>query len=111
MLLDTAAAIGLSDTEFWGLSLREFNRIAKARHKQEKAEQRERWQQTAMVCSYVANMAGKVLKSDIKASDLIDQWLGGTSSIEERLARLKRADEKHEARLKREKAKRANKAS
>lgn len=111
MLLESAVGVGLSHTEFWALSLREFGQVAKAYHKRKEAEQRERWQHTAVISSYIANMVGGAVAGSkwqaINPQDLVKKWLDGVQDTESRLDRLKRVDGLHKERLMREKSRRA----
>ena len=93
------------------MSLREFSRISRAYYKRLEVQYRERWQHTAMQCSYIANMVGGAVAGkkwkQVQPQDLVKRWLDGATDIEDRRARLKRARERHKARLMREKTRKA----
>lgn len=107
-MLNTATRVGITEAEFWDMSLRSFARIVRVYSEKEKAAHDERWWHTAVVSSYIINSVGGAAAGrkwkGITPKQIFDK-LTGKQVEKGAKERIKAAKASHHATLEKQKPK------
>ncbi len=89
--------------------MREFDRLSTVLVEQKKTDNEEAWWRTAVQVAYLENTVKGMLVKGYRTKspkEYFDAWIQPEAVHNERIARIRRARERHHARLEREKKKR-----
>ena len=106
-LLDGAVRYGITERDFWSMTLRQYARIVRVRSEMQQEAEKAAWTRAAVETAYMMNMvggaaAGKKWKQ-VQPKDLLDQWLGDPKQPKRDFwTRWEKAQKLHRARIERE---------